>query len=383
MFHGWILGLLWGPLIFLMAPLATLAADSQREQLIRVHLDTTPRMQISGFGLKIAGQLQLKDHKRFAIRCDHGDQNKTVLIEELGKFESPLTIEAKDGFLFYNGNPYRRALRIIAQDGKCMVVNITALERYVAGVVAKEMHPSWPLEALKAQAVAARSYALANIRKPRNKYYDVLSSTMDQVFAGAVGEDTRTILAARLTRGKTLMVHNKVIKAYYHSHCGGKTELPRNVWGIKNAAYQSVSCPYHSSGQPQSVWHHELSKKSLEQKLHRLSTLLPQSFRNLANIRVSRNINSNRVATVMLADEKGSSLELEAGYFRKLIGNGQLKSTKFRVVNRNDSFEFEGTGFGHGVGLCQYGSREMALRGKSYTEILHQYYPLASLQNLY
>ncbi len=387
MFQGRNVWLLTGLSIFIaldaLAGKPALNSSITDDKLIRVHIKSAKLINISGFGLNIDERIRFNQHKTFSMRCNGANTNGIVLIKSLGKFRSPLEFTSDNGFLFVDGKPYRRQLRIIAAGKKCLVVNISPLERYIAGVVAKEMHPKWPIEALKAQAVAARSYAVAIMKKPRSTHYDLASTTMDQVYSGVSGEDSRTLLAARATAGQVLHAKRKVLKAYYHSHCGGRTELPKNVWGKREPAYRSVSCPYHRVKQPQTEWRHELTKSTLQQKLKNLSAILPQSFQRLANLQVNRSINSNRVSTVTMADDKGNSLELEAGYFRKIIGNRLLKSTRFRIIDRKSSVEFKGSGFGHGVGLCQYGTKEMAKLGKNYNEILRHYYPLASLKKLY
>ncbi len=396
MLHGWC-AWLWIGFGFLQVSLSTAAPTSPKapravkaakalttdSQFIRVHVKRGKQVNISGYGLNIDSRIRFNQYKKFKLRCDSEKKNGEIVIKSLGRFRSPLEFRSKSGFLFVSGKPYRKLLRVIAKKKKCIVVNISPLERYIAGVVAKEMHPAWPMEALKAQAVAARSYAIANMKKPRYSDYDLVSTTMDQVYTGATGEDSRTLLAARATRGLVLRERREVLRAYYHSHCGGRTDIPKNVWGRSESGYISVSCPFHKRHQPQSVWRHELPKSFLQRKLKSLASVLPQSFRELANLRVSKNFNSNRVVTVTMADDRGNSLELEANHFRKIIGNGLLKSTKFHIIDRKDSIEFKGSGFGHGVGLCQYGSKEMAERGKNFKSILKHYYPLASLRKLY
>lgn len=356
---------------------------SADDRLIRVHIKQDKIVDISGYGLNIDGRIEFNQHKKFKLRCDSSRSDGEIVIKSLGRFRAPLEFRSMNGFLFVGGRPYRRLLRVFAKGNECVVINVGPLERYIAGVVAKEMHPDWPMEALKAQAIAARSYAIANMKRPRSSQYDVVSTTMDQVFRGASGEDSRTLLAARATRGMVLRAKGKVMRAYYHSHCGGRTEIPKNVWGRSEPEFISVACPYHKLRQPQTVWRKELPKALIQKKLESLATVLPQSFRDLANLQVTKSFNSNRVATVTMADTRGNSLELEASYFRRIIGNRLLKSTKFRIIDHQKSIEFEGSGFGHGVGLCQYGTKEMATQGKNFREILKHYYPLASLRKLY
>jgi stage II sporulation protein D len=260
---------------------------------------------------------------------------------------------------------YPGALRLTARDESLLLTNIVPLELYLAGTVGSEMPPSWPLEALKAQAVASRSYALYMHAHPRDPLYDLERTVLDQVYGGAKKGLGRVEEALAATRDEVLVYDRAIVKAYYHSQCGGSTDAPAAVWGrAERGPYGSVRCA--SCERTPSRWSTFVSWEELKRKLE-----VP-----FATEWLEKRWPSGRVASLRLPK---SRLEWSGETLRKVLGYGRLKSTRFRWSASAAGVFVDGVGFGHGVGMCQWGARAMALAGRDYRSILAHYYPGARL----
>lgn len=262
---------------------------------------------------------------------------------------------------------YPGALRLTARDEALLLTNVVPLETYLAGTVGSEMPPHWPLEALKAQAVASRSYALYMHAHPRDPLYDLERTVMDQVYGGAKKGLERVREALVATRGEVLTYGDRVVKAYYHSRCGGATDAPETVWGKPEAGpYGSVRCA--SCLSKPSRWNTFVSWDELRKKLR-----IP-----LVTEWLEERWPSGRVAWLKLpsAPTRWTGEDL-----RKALGYARLKSTRFTWNASAAGVFVDGVGFGHGVGMCQWGAKAMAEAGASYREILGHYYPGARIEH--
>lgn len=349
---------------------------------MRVLLGTFPRFRLAGLDLKIDGQL-FAGNGFFSLRCGLDQQGQGFV--EYGpakKSTTKLEVIAAAGFLKLNGKLYRDQLTIYPRAGGCAVVNTLGIEKYLAGLINREMSPSWPVEALKAQAVASRSYAFFQMQQHVQREFDLESTTQDQVYDGAEAETPRSNTAVEETRGMVLKFARDPIKAYFHANCGGTTEIPDFVWGGGVAGFRPVACPYHREKKNQKIWSLRLSKPQIEQALRKVGGLLPRGFVKLAHLEAGAPNSSGRLSDLMLSDAAGNSALISANTFRNAVGNTRMKSTAFRVEENSQAVEFSGEGFGHGVGMCQIGARAMADEGKSFHEILTYYYPLAKIRPL-
>jgi stage II sporulation protein D len=271
---------------------------------------------------------------------------------------------------------------IVAQGSDCAVINTVDIEKYLAGLINREMSPSWPIEAMKAQAVASRSYAYFQMRVNHGKEYDLESTTQDQVYEGASSETAKSNRAAEETRGITLSFGDETIKAYYHANCGGMTELPVAVWGSPSPAFRPVICPYHRRARDRIRWSVSITKEQLSHALKKAAGILPAGFRRLASLEAGASNSSRRLSDVQVSDDRGNNVLVPANYFRNALGNTKVKSTTFQVRKEGNGFRLSGEGYGHGVGMCQVGARAMAEDGKTFRQILAHYYPLAKLKQL-
>ncbi len=252
---------------------------------------------------------------------------------------------------------------------KLQVINVVSLEDYLAAVLGSEMPRSFPEEALKAQAVAARTYALHKKLEAYGQPFHLGSSVLHQVYGGVAREDPRTKAAVEATRGEVLTWELQPIEAYFHASCGGRTEEGLHALGRDLPYLPAVSCPCASL--PQSRWEatvplSELSRAFGGKKVHELQ--------------IQGRTRTGRVSRV--ATEGGRSVDGVA--FRARVGYGRIRSLHFEVKPKGrDALHFSGRGFGHGAGLCQWGAKALADGGSGYTQILGHYYPGTELQTLY
>jgi stage II sporulation protein D (peptidoglycan lytic transglycosylase) len=276
-----------------------------------------------------------------------------------------------------NGKGYRGIIEISPADKGLLIVDELPLEDYLVGLINCEISSQWPIEAIKSQAVIARSYALYQMEVRKNAPYHLESSVMDQVYDGCDIEDSRAARGVRETAGEVLTFDGRVIQAFYHSNCGGHTEAAENVWGFPLPYLQGVDCKYClTSGKGK--WEQSIS-------LNKIESLLKSGgyqISGLKDIKPGQRNKSGRLNEVILVSSRGS-LMIPAVIFRKTIGYSVIKSTNFEVRVTGDEALFSGAGYGHGVGLCQWGAKQRAEDGFDYQEILSYYYPGTKLEKIH
>ena len=299
-----------------------------------------------------------------------------VHLEGSSVYARTIRVRSREGLLGYAGRQYRGYLTVMLKSDKLMVVSHLPLESYLAGVVNGEIDSSWPMEALKAQVVAARSYALYQMNA-RSPYYDLKTDVTDQVYAGPDSEDERAVDAVRMTRGQILYGEGGPIPAFYHSSCGGSTASARELWGFPQPAQEGVYCGQCQEA-PYANWKLSLD---VEEIVDTVMTLYP-NIDNVRSMGVHRRTRDGRIQTLFV--ETGRSRVLvDAGEFRKALGYRKLPSTRFSLGTSGDRIVLTGEGYGHGVGLCQWGARGSALKGMDYSQILRKYYPGTEIRRAY
>ena len=263
-------------------------------------------------------------------------------------------------------------MTVRVEDGRLLVVNTLKLENYLRAVVPKEMIASWPIEALKAQAVAARTYALYQRRKRTDYLYDVDATILSQVYGGKRTERPKTDRAVSETRGKVLLKGGRLVLAYFHANSGGFTEDSGNVWRVSFPYLQSKADPY--SRRKKSAWAYGLSLAELSRRLKRRGIRVGRVSRVIPLERTA----SGRIKAFRVVGSRGSR-KLSGNTFRIGVGSTRMQSTlvRFRDGGRGGGgrLKMEGRGLGHGVGMSQWGANEMARRGMGHQEILSFYYP--------
>ena len=300
-----------------------------------------------------------------------------VLMHEspYGPLPSPdaSNIDSLTGELFINGHFYSGSLEVLKDNNGLYVVNNLPFEEYVEGVVAAEIGREWESEALKAQAVISRTYAAFYKNYNSGSSYHITSGTLHQVYKGK-NEDPLITYAVKATAGEILTYDNLPIKSFFHAACEGKTEFPEEVWKESYPYLSSVEC--YGRNAPYDNWQRRFSIKKIAGVL---------GIGSLKEISIASYTATGRVKTLTIitgGDKSGdSSIVIEATKLRKLLGYTELPSTKFSLERTDDDIIFSGKGFGHGVGLSQWGALEMAKQGKNYREILAHYYPGTILKN--
>ncbi|MBI5883039.1 MAG: SpoIID/LytB domain-containing protein [Elusimicrobia bacterium] len=272
-----------------------------------------------------------------------------------------------------NGGRYTGSLIVRANnDGTLSLVNELAVEDYLKGVLAEEMEPNWPVEALKAQAVVARTYTYQNLDRFRTEGFDLGPDTRSQVYKG-VGRESEAILkAVSSTRDEVLGFDGKLLSVYYHSCCGGHTTSPRSVWGKwieVPRPLKGVKDRYcHAS--PYAKWTAYFSDADI------MAAVTDQV---LGAVSIDSLAVGKRDPAGFVEDFRvyaAGRSKIGAKDFRRRLGAQELKSLKIlRIVRRSKGVEFIGSGLGHGVGLCQWGSRLQAEKGRKYEDILSYYFP--------
>ena len=223
-----------------------------------------------------------------------------------------------------NGKNYRGVFDFYPADKGLLLVNELPLEEYLVGLINCEISSLWPIEAVKAQAVIARSYAIYQKDARRAALYHLESSVMDQVYDGVDIEDSRAVRAVQDTAGEVLTYSGTVIQAFYHSNCGGHTEASRNVWGADLPYLQGVDCRYCLNSYSAS-WETTLPMKKIELLLKAAG----YKASGLNRIRVGKTNDSGRLQDITVSTSNGD-LVIPAVIFRKTIGYSVIKSTNFR-----------------------------------------------------
>lgn len=247
------------------------------------------------------------------------------------------------------------------------LINVIPLEDYLAAVLGSEMPVSFPIEALKAQAVASRTYALQKKLEAYGSAFYMGSSVLHQVYGGVNSEDSRTRAAVEATRGEVLTYELAPIEAYFHASCGGRTESGQAALQRDLPYLQAVDCPCGKL--PASRWTATVSDQELREALEG----------SPEGLRIAGRTATHRVKRVTTT----SGASLDGARFRERLGYTKLKSLDFEVERTSHGYQFTGRGYGHGAGLCQWGSKVLAEGGWSYKDILAHYYPGAELQQLY
>ncbi len=285
-------------------------------------------------------------------------------------------------FRALGGREYPGTVRVLSTKQGYTAINTLDLEDYLRGVIGAEMDPKAPLEALKAQAIAARSHALYQISISGDQPYDLVAN-LSQAYLGKGKLSKNVILAIEATRGQVLYFKGKPIPAFFHDSCGGHTETVASVWtematGIKLPG--ATVCPYCAASKDRK-WSFDLTANELQ----RVLTQAGYRVGTPTSIHIPAKADGGHALTVVIQSDTGVVV-LPAEKLRSILGYSHLRSTLFQVSTQAmpstaaTRFVFQGDGYGHGVGLCQYGARAMALGGARCDTILSRYFPSAMIQ---
>lgn len=292
---------------------------------------------------------------------------------------SKIRITVPDGALIYiDGRSFRGAVDIVKKDNmKLAAINRITLEEYLYGVLYNEVSHRWPIEAIKAQGIAARTFALYQARQNKLQDYDLTNDIYSQVYSGATSERWSTTRAVKLTLGKVLIYKGDIFPTYYHATCGGKTEDAANLWNIGIGPLKGVECGFCKES-PHYKWTKNIPLSDIEKKLNDNGYKIGK----IKSIAVIARNKSDRVDKIEIKDDSGVSCVLTGKDFRGMIGPNDVRSTNFEPSINNDKLALSGIGWGHGVGMCQWGANGMAGHGKNAEEILKIYYPGAEVTTI-
>jgi stage II sporulation protein D len=270
---------------------------------------------------------------------------------------------------------YRGSIRVkVLKDKSLALILHSDLEPYVASVVSGESGPFFSEEALKCQAVVSRTFAMYRKRKePRARsLFDVFPDTRDQVFKGLSSLRGKHIRAANSTHNLVLNWQGKLLGTFYHSTCGGHTVNAKEIRLVlkPTAPLMGLSCKWCSDS-PFYGWKHQVS---VFQMIQKIPTLKGQTVLSMRVEKTKSGLVKAVFVKTNIKEHRYSSY-----HFRRAIGSGKMRSSRFTCQIKDRNIYFTGHGFGHGVGLCQYGSQGMANAGKKYKSILNYYFPGSTL----
>ncbi len=365
--------LIYAPLLCLVLSHPLLA-----EQEIRIAIGKpSSQLTITGSNLTVSSTdgTSLSQQDKITMTADAAG----VVVN--GKKSGSLIVNVNSpNLIFVNESQYRNTLEIKWQltNGipQLALIHTLPLETYVIGIVSSEVPHSWPLEALKAQAIAARTYAVWQKFRRLDKNYHMESSVLDQVYGGAQREHTLAEQAVQQTKGQILTYDNKPIEAYFHATCGGQTESAQEAWG-KNLAYLPGSkCGYCKTAK-QYHWTYSLTKKNLRNSL---KSVFPGEISHVKIIQTSK---TGRAKLIEISHKKQKK-QISATSFRELLGYNNIRSTLIDKISFGWlEVSFTGRGHGHGVGMCQWGTMNLAKAGFPAEKILERYYPATEIRQLY
>jgi len=333
---------------------------------LRIRSDRSIPLTIEGefFSSKRIKGLTLKNEKnRNILYFDKNKQKKYGL-----KSNQQFQVSSSDGRGIWVGQKrFAGKLNLFVLDSEILVVNVLGIEKYLNSVVGSEMPAKWPIEALKAQAIASRTYAL---KQKGNNLFDIDSTQKNQVYNGLESRTYKTIRAVKSTRSLVLTYKDKLINALFHSSSGGMTENSQDVW--KNQYPYLSSVKDFDKNNPKFRWQKKISSNEL-------IDLFPK-IGGLKKIEILEITSTGRVKNVKLIGAYGSD-QISGVALRKRLG---LKSNfvrfKFFEEELNNKFPTKkglivfGQGSGHGVGMSQWGAKYMASRGQKAERILKHFY---------
>lgn len=297
------------------------------------------------------------------------------------------SLSSPTGLISWGKTKYRGELQLLTnpEQESCDLVNLVPMEAYLTTLLAKEMNGTWPVEALKAQAVAARTYAYDRIRKgmgveSAEKLYHLESSEKDQVSGNFSDITHKTLQAAKETEGQILVgPSGKIAPAFFHSKCGGKTLRPDQVWGGVEEGYRSVNCTFcQRTGMKD--WNYQLKGAKLTSMVDQVLKKYYADEVQGTDVRLMPDSLENSELRLYVGDRLHI---IKKSYLRNLAGRELLPSNNFAMSVKNNEFHIHGSGYGHGVGLCQLGALELAKRGYDYKQILSFYFPRHKMRKAY
>lgn len=360
--------------------------DSLYKIKVRIakNLDT---VEISGTDLTrklhpINEEKQFGGRKKIKFNCQRFTKDNKQLDESV----LLASLKSSTGLVTFKKKKYQGKLHVVTSNKsrRCDVVNELNMDDYISSLLSKEMNASWPIEALKAQAIAARTYALNKMMKTGNldhDFYDLENSEKHQVNGDFFDVTKRTMKAALETSGRVLVnKKGELVPAFFHASCGGHTLKPHEVWANKVVGYKSTNCNYCKK---KKNWESDISKTRFKKFLKwGMKKKYFKTVKLSENIRVYPDKKSKKYVNVKIAKKR---IRIKKSLFRRYFGRRVFPSNNFYVADHSEKGDLllVGKGNGHGVGLCQVGSKGLAQKGWDYKRILSHYFPELKLERVY
>jgi stage II sporulation protein D len=353
--------------------------DRKSPHMVRVAIVREARQ----IDLEIEGQYTFRDESGKPILRGPRLAKSTVRLLDKGIFVGMnvypykrLIIQPKrDATVIINKHHFRgEVLLIRTPEDRITAVNSINIEDYIKGVLYHEVSHHWPMEALKAQAVATRTYALYSMGGAAGKEYDVTNDIYSQVYGGKNSERYRTGLAVDRSTGEILVYGEKILPAYFHATCAGMTEDAKELWEINLAPLKGVPCLFCQDS-PHMHWKKNFRLGDIEQLLNK------RGYKTglIKDIAIVDRDRSGRISTLKITSREGQETVVKGKDFREAIGPNVLKSNSYDIEMKGYYVDFVGKGWGHGVGMCQWGARGMAAQQFTYKQVLAYYYPGSQL----
>lgn len=335
------------------------------------------------------------------VQLNGGSLNVTMRSGKIGDHfdEVLITPRSKDGLLSYNNAEYRGMMKILPDGRTLELINIIHLDDYLKGVVPPEI--GWvgepEFEAIKAQAVAARTYSMSHLQQYPDKPYDMKSDVTDQLYHGVEVERPLVSKAVDETRGYVIKYGDELINAYYHSTCGGYTDDIDKVWDKKAAPYlRAVEDSEFCAWSKYYNWKESYTAEQLKMRIEQyMSSERGREIKigDITDLYIKSYTPGGRVYELTVQTTQGS-YDLGRDKIRwvfKRSSNPELilQSARFRVNVKKDAngkvetIELAGGGYGHGVGMCQCGAIGMSRQGRQFKDILTFYYSNTDIVKLY
>ncbi|WBW50645.1 SpoIID/LytB domain-containing protein [Peptoniphilus equinus] len=304
------------------------------------------------------------------------DGDKINLYDENGhavSYDFPqdgiLNIASETGVIVQN--TYRGTVHFEVYQGKIHIINLIDMESYLKGVINNEMDASYPYEALKAQAIVSRSFAMSNRTKYAKEGYDLRDDTSCQVYKGMGSEKDLTTKAVNETAGEYLAYDGNPVSAIFGASSGGYIASPTDVWGGEIPGLRAKEDPYSVDY----VWDYTITTSEFINKIKSKGDI-----GDLIDVTVLELDGSHRVKTLSVTGTN-TTLQIKGTDLRNLLGSGNIKSTLFSVSydSASQTVIFNGKGYGHGVGFSQQGGAKMAKSGLTVYDILKFYFEDATL----
>lgn len=302
------------------------------------------------------------------VRCAPGGLYVNDVFLEADEFN---IVMDKNTLATVRGKKWHGAM-LVRKTGRqtLMLVNVLPVEEYVEGVVENEVPTSWPLAALKAQAIASRTFSVFRMLAARDKPYDVRPNF--QSYAIPQKKAEMVARAVEETRGVVMVYKGRVFPSFYHGMCGGVTDYAGNNWNYPFKFPENVQyCKFCSENVEKATWTCSFAIGEVERKLKAAGCRVA----DIIDIEPYKVSTVSERATEFAVYSRLETMHIRTNALREALGFHNLKSNYFKIRKKDGRFIFIGLGRGHGAGMCQHGARAMAESGDSFETILKYYYP--------